>query len=90
LSTNSISEVVGGRKKKSNHFRGEKVGKHNPMPTLSKGKGGSREKKLFIHFHRKMWSYEIESYSLNYREVEDLKNLSTCSKTKKVGRGKGK
>jgi hypothetical protein len=37
--------VVGGGKKKSTHSRGEKVGKHHPMFTLSRGKGGSREKK---------------------------------------------
>jgi len=48
------------------------------------------KKKLFIHFHRKMWSYEIESYSLNNRQVEGLKKLYTCSKKEKVGKGKGK
>jgi hypothetical protein len=76
--------------KKSTHSRGKKVGKHNPMFTLSRGKGGSREKELFIHFHRKMWSYEIESYSLNNRQVEDLKKLSTCSKKENVGKAKRK
>jgi hypothetical protein len=82
--------VVGGGEKKSTHSRGKKVGKHNPMFTLSRGKGGLRGKKLFIHFHRKMWSYEIESYSLNDKHVEDLKKLTTCSKKEKVEKAKGK
>jgi hypothetical protein len=80
--------VVGGGKKNSTHTRGENVGKHNPPFTLSSLEGRFKGKKLFIHFHRKMWSYEIESYSLNDKQVEGLKKLSTCSKKEKVGKGK--
>jgi hypothetical protein len=48
------------------------------------------KKNLFIHFCRKMWSYEIELYSLNNRQVEDLKKCLLVPKKKRLEKQKEK